>query len=57
MADKRGEAGGHESRPDGREVDMSFRADASDDEELETCLGDGPRRGLDGMLANMLDKG
>ena len=32
MADKRGEAGGHESRPDGREVDMSFRADASDDE-------------------------
>ena len=51
MADKRGEAGGHESRPDGREVDMSFRADASDEEELETCLGDGPRRGLDGMLA------
>ena len=24
MADKRVEAGGHESRPDGREVDMSF---------------------------------
>ena len=30
MADKRGQAGGHESRPDGRGVDMSFPADASD---------------------------
>ena len=55
MADKRGEAGGHESRPDGREVDMSFPADAIDDERLETSLGDGPRRGLEGKSANTLD--